>query len=163
MALLRSLRAISAVIKSWPEDLPNGNFRMNDLTPFGVNGLGGRVIGSGLSRDLYILLSIDVVVRLFGLNTSERCCLNVSALSLSFIARVPSDFLIGKEVVLIFKIFFVVFHSEPSFSERVVVCFTNSSERCLAICLLRVVHRLLYMVLSVGYLVLCQLALARRF
>jgi len=63
MVLLGSLRAISAVIMSWPGELPNENFRMNDLTTFGINGLGGRVIGSGLVRDLYILLSIDEIER----------------------------------------------------------------------------------------------------
>jgi hypothetical protein len=50
ITLLRNLLTISAVIKSWPDDLPNGNFCMNDFTPFVVNSLGGSVIGSGISR-----------------------------------------------------------------------------------------------------------------
>jgi len=57
----------------------------------------------------------------------------------------------------------VVFHSEPSFSERKLICLVKSLERCFTICLLRSVHKLLYLVLSEGYFVLCQVALVRRF
>lgn len=42
------------------------------------------------------------MVKLFGLNTSERRCMCVYAFSVSFIARLPSDCLIGKDIVLIF-------------------------------------------------------------
>ena len=56
-------------------------------------------------------------MKLLGLKTLERCCLCVSVFSMSFIARLPSDFLIGNDIVLIFRIFLVVFHSEPSFKE----------------------------------------------
>lgn len=108
IVLSGSLWAISAIIKLCPGDLPKENFCMNDLTPFGVNGLGGRVIVSGLSRKSNIFLSIEGIARLIGLKTSERCCLSVSAFTLSFIARLPLDFLIGKEIVLIFKILLVV-------------------------------------------------------
>jgi len=69
IALLGSLRAILAVIKSWPGDLPNGNFCINDFTAFGVNGLGESVIGSGLSRKLSILFSMEGIVESFGLKT----------------------------------------------------------------------------------------------
>lgn len=92
IALLGSLRAISAVIKSCPGDLPNGNFCTNDFTSFGVNGLGGSVIGSGLSRKLSILFSMEGMVGSFGLKTWKRCCLCTSAFFLSFIARLPSVF-----------------------------------------------------------------------
>lgn len=150
-------------MRSCPGDLPSGNFCMSDLTSFGVNGLGGRVIGSEVSRKSCICFSIEGIVVILGLKTSERCCLCVSAFSLSFIAILPSGFLIGKEIVLIFKIFLVVFHSEPSFSDRKLICLVKFSERCFAICLLRIVHKLLYLVLSEGYFVLCHVALARRF
>jgi len=46
IALSGSLRVISAVMRSCPGDLLRGNVCMNDLTSFGVNNLGGRVIGS---------------------------------------------------------------------------------------------------------------------
>jgi len=43
IALLGSLRAISAVIKSCPGDLPNGNLCINDFTHIGVNGFGSVI------------------------------------------------------------------------------------------------------------------------
>lgn len=137
------MRAISNVIKSCTGDFPNGNVCIWYYIPFGVKGLGGRVIRRGLSRKSYILFSIEGMVKLLGVKTSERCCLCVSAFSLSFIARLPSDFLIGNYIDLILRIFLVVFHSEPSFSERRLICLVKSSERCLAICLLSRVHKLL--------------------
>lgn len=101
MALLGSLGAISAVIKSWPGDLPYENFCMNDLISFGVNGLGERVIESGLSRKLCILFSIDGMVRLFVLKTSERCCLKVFVLFVVY-CKLGSGFFNEKVIVLIF-------------------------------------------------------------
>jgi len=50
-------------------DLPNGNFCINDFTVFGVNGLGESVIGSGLSKKLSILFSMEGIVESFGLKT----------------------------------------------------------------------------------------------
>lgn len=75
IVLSGTLWAISAVIKSWPGNLPNVHFFINVFTPFGVNGLGVRVIESGLSRKSYILFSIEGMVKLFGLKNSKRCCL----------------------------------------------------------------------------------------
>jgi hypothetical protein len=72
ITLLGNLRVISAVIKSWPGDLPNRNFCINYFTVFGVNGLGGSVIGSGLSRKFTILFSMEGLVESFGLKTWER-------------------------------------------------------------------------------------------
>jgi len=63
IALLGSLEAISAITKSCSsDDLLDGNFRMNDYTPLGVNGLGGRVIGNGLSRKLSTMFSMEGMV-----------------------------------------------------------------------------------------------------
>lgn len=87
------------------------------------------------------MFSIEGIVRLLGLKTLESRCLSVSALS--FIARLPSDFLDDKEIVLIFKILPLVFHNEPSLSERRLVCLEKFSECDFAICLLRSEHKLL--------------------
>ena len=73
IALSGSFRVISAVTKSCPGDLLNGNLCMNDFTPFGVNDLSGSVIGNGLSRKSCILFFIEGMVWSFGLKTSERC------------------------------------------------------------------------------------------
>lgn len=67
IALSRSLRAISTVIKSCPADLPSGNSYMNDFTPFEVNYLGGSVIDSELLRKSCILFSIEGTVGAFEL------------------------------------------------------------------------------------------------
>lgn len=106
-----------------------------------MNNLGRSVIGSGLSRKLSILFSIEGMVELLGLKTWESCCLCASAFFLSFIARLPSGFLIGNDNVLIVKIFQGVFHREPSFSDKRLVCLEKSSERYFAITLLSNVHK----------------------
>jgi hypothetical protein len=56
MALFGSLRATSAVIKSYPGDLPNGKFFMKVLITDGEKHLGGKVRGSGLSKKVLIVL-----------------------------------------------------------------------------------------------------------
>lgn len=63
-------------------------------------------------------------------------------------------------VVLCFSILRVALQSEPSFSESEAVYLLKSSERCLPTSRFSVVHRLLYILLSEGYLVLCQVVLA---
>jgi len=70
---------------------------MSVLTAPEVNDLDGRVVGNGIARESYILFSIERLVLLFGLKTLERCCLNVSAFSLSLMAKILSAFLIRKE------------------------------------------------------------------
>lgn len=53
-----SLCAISAVIKSKPRDLPNGNLWMNVFISFGVKDFGGNVSGSGFDKNWLISSSL---------------------------------------------------------------------------------------------------------
>lgn len=110
---VESLWTILAVIRSCPGDLHNGNVCMNDLPLLGEWDIGSRVIGSGLSRESQILLVIEGIVILVKLKTTKRCFfLKISAFSLFLITKLLLDFSLGKEMVLISRVFLMVFHEK---------------------------------------------------
>lgn len=73
---------------------------MSALTSYGEKLLGGKTADSRADSESYILFSIEKFIKLFGRKTWGKCCPKVSALSLSSVAKLLSDFSNGKVVIL---------------------------------------------------------------
>jgi hypothetical protein len=85
--------SMTLVIRSYPGDLRGFKFFIRRLTSLRENGLIGRDIWQGVSRNNY--LSLSEFLGGSGVNTCSSCLADTSAFSLSLLAQLESGSLIG--------------------------------------------------------------------